>query len=228
MAVRVGVAWATYFQRKPYQFYPRLRYAYKPPSLFLQAMIEAGDRAKWLGSDEQLVTSCFDPQGRAQQVDILYLSSHGLTGASGFEVALHAGDWPLFGGGFGDTGPTVVVFDCCELADVQVPNWKQDWETALLGQGLRLVLGFSTKASGSRKAAARGTGFADELIASPNQSIKEAWFTAIHNSTSTNEEPVAIAFGDSDADAQDVLDTMSIGSLYGPRANTVPTVRTEP
>jgi hypothetical protein len=225
MTVRIGVAWATHFQRKPLQGYPRLRYGYRPASLFLQAMIEAGEDAGWVGCDEQLVAGSLDPGGAAQQVDILYVSSHGGPGANGYEIALHAADWPLLGGGFGVDGPTVVVFDCCDLADVKAANWEQHWSTPLLGKALRLVLGFSTRASGSRKPAIRGTAFADELARQP---ITDAWCTAVHNSTVTAEKPVAIALGDDRAEADAVLNTMTSGALYGPRTVSTPIVATRP
>ena len=220
MTVNVGVAWATHFQRKPLWGYPKLRYGYRPASLFLQAMLEAGRSSRWVGCDEQLTAVDLSTGGSAQQVDILYVSSHGGPGASGFEVALYGTDWPVLGGSFGVDGPTVVVFDCCDLVDLTVPNWQQDWETAQLGRALRLILGFSTRASGARKAGVRGTAFADELAQQP---ITKAWFTAVHNSTMTaGEKPVAIALGDDATEAAAIRDTMTISGLYAPRSAATP------
>lgn len=220
MTVNVGVAWATHFQRTGLQWYPRLRYGYRPASLFLQAMIEGGARSGWVGCDEQLTHLSLDVGGPAQQVDILYVSSHGGPGANGYEVALHGADWPVLGGGFGIDGPTVVVFDCCDLSVA-----KPDWETAKLGLSLRLILGFSGKASGARKAAVRGTAFADELNQQP---IADAWCTAVQNTTVTAEHPVAIALGDTLLDAMTVLDKMTIGALCGPRNAGTPFAATRP
>jgi hypothetical protein len=224
MTLSVGVAWVTHFQRKGYQrlLYRRLRYAYRAPSLFMQGMLEAGDDAKLLLVDESLADTCLDPGGTCQQVDLLYLSTHGMAGAGGFELCLHMLDRSLLAGGFGDDGPAIVVLDCCDLVDLTVGGWDKTWATGKLGKELRLVLGFSTPASVTRQDSVRGTAFVDELAKSP---VTDAWFAAIQNTSRVGlDQPVAIALGDSPADAQNVLDNLKIGSLPGPRSNRVPDV----
>ncbi|MFI5697738.1 hypothetical protein ACIA58_38130 [Kribbella sp. NPDC051586] len=120
-------------------------------------MLAAGANVKFVTFDENLVDQDLDHGGDAQQVDILYVATHRLNGASGYELGLHADDWPVLAGGFGDRGPVIVVFDCCDLADPAVIDWDRVWRTDKIGPQLRLVLGFASPASVSRQASIRGT-----------------------------------------------------------------------
>ena len=220
--INIGVAWSTHFQRQGLNklWYRRLRYAYRAPSLFLEGMLAAGANVKFVTFDENLVDQDLDQGGDAQQVDILYVATHGMSGASGYELALHADDWPVLSGGFGDQGPAIVIFDCCDLADPTVTGWDQAWRTGKIGPQLRLVLGFASPASVSRQASIRGTAFAQELDTKP---VTDAWFTSIQaGSYVGTDKPIAIAFGDDDVAAQQILDFTSAGSLPGPRTSQVP------
>ncbi|WP_427891346.1 DUF6345 domain-containing protein [Kribbella sp. GL6] len=224
MAITIGVVWATHFQRQGLNklWYRRLRYAYRAPSLFLEGMLAAGAEAHLVTFDENLDDADLDPGGSAQQVDILYVATHGMRGANGFELALHANDWRLLGGGFGDNGPAIVIFDCCDLVDLTAKDWDRQWRTDRLGPELRLILGFASPASVSLQASIRGTAFARELATKP---VTDAWFVSIQaGSYVGTDKPVAIAFGDDDQDARNVLDQLSIGALPGPRTSAVPGV----
>jgi hypothetical protein len=224
MTVSVGVAWSTHFQRSGFNqlLYRRLRYAYRAPSLFLEGMLAAGADIRLVTFDENLVDTDLGQAGAAQQVDLLYVATHGMNGATGFELALHANDWALASGGFGDQGPAVVIFDCCDLVHPTATGWDRHWRTDKLGRSLRLVLGFSSPASVSRQASVRGTAFAHELATKP---VTDAWFASIQNTSYVGtDKPVAIAFGDSDADARNVLDHARLNSLPGPRSQPTPGV----
>jgi Family of unknown function (DUF6345) len=224
MTITLGVVWATHFQRHGLNklWYRRLRYAYRAPSLFLEGMLASGAEVQLVTFDENLDDADLEPGGAAQQVDILYVATHGLRGSSGFELALHAGDWPLLGGGFGDHGPSIVIFDCCDLVDLGGTDWDEQWRTDKLGPELRLVLGFASPASVSLQASIRGTAFARELTTKP---VTDAWFVSIQaGSYVGTDKPVAIAFGDDDQDARNVLDQLCIGALPGPRTSSVPGV----
>ncbi|MFC9691517.1 DUF6345 domain-containing protein [Kribbella sp. NPDC056951] len=229
MAIRVGVAWATHFDRPLWQQalqtsvrHTRLRYAYRAPSLFLQGMLNAGDDIQFVLCDEDLTSTSLDP-GACQDVDILYVASHGGLGSNGFSVALHALDWDLLTSNFGGRGPAVVVFDCCNLDNVKQPGWTTKWENSSLGTELRMVLGFRSAASVSKLASIRGRAFATMLRQLP---VKDAWFGSMQaGAYYQTDEPLAIAFGDDPQDAQNTLDTLDIDNLPGPRTSATPTVK---
>jgi hypothetical protein len=229
MTTRIGVAWATHFQRPLTKrlTYRRLRYAYRAPALFLQGMLSSGADIELVAFDENLTDADLGPGGGAQQVDILYVATHGMTSAAGFELALHGNDWSLLSGGLGTAGPAIVIFDACNLADPSVAGWETTWRTDQLGTEVRLILGFSSPASVSKQTSIRGTAFAQELY--NKLPVTDAWFASIQNTTYVGtDQPLAIALGDDDADAKNVLDHLRIDALPGPRASAVPGVAWRP
>jgi hypothetical protein len=223
MTIKVGVAWATHFHRSGFDrmLYRKLRYAYRAPSLFLEGKLQAGAEVRLVTFDENLDDADLGQAGSAQQVDILYVATHGLTGRGGFELALYENDWAVLSGGFGEQGPSIVIFDCCDLTDLS-PGWDKAWRTKNVGRHLRLVLGFSTPASVSLQSTLRGKVFAEKLATLP---VADAWFASIQVSAYIGtDKPVAIAFGDDDADAEQVVGHAWAASMPGPRSSDVPGV----
>ena len=223
MAVRVGVGWATHFSRSGIKRlqYRRLRYAYRAPSFFLQGMIARGDNLEFVEFDEDLTSTDLNgPAALAPQVDVLYIASHGMTSNSGYQLALHGEDWTLMASTFGSTGPAVVIFDTCNLVDLRRNKWEDDWRTSAIGSALRLVLGFSSPATVSQPTSIRGSAFATELDRLP---VAEAWYASIQSTSYVGtDRPFAIAFGEDDNDAQNILDTARIDALPGPRTSAIP------
>jgi hypothetical protein len=225
MALRVGVGWSTHFARTGAARlqYRRLRYAYRAPSYFLDGMAAQKSTIDFALFDEDLDASGLTgTQSLAAGVDLLYVASHGVLSPSGYNLALHAADWPLLTSSFGDPGPAVVVFDTCDLVDTRRATWMDDWRDAGVGRALRLILGFSSPATVSQQASLRGMAFASGL---GTLTISDAWLNAVQTTRYVGtDKPVALAFGDDDADAQSVLDTATIGSIPGPRSSAVPGV----
>jgi len=75
----------------------------------------------------------------------------------------------------------------------------------------------------SRDASIRGTAFAQELFVKP---AADAWFTSVQACSYVGtDRPIAIAFGEDDAEAQAVLDYYWVnGGRPAPRASAIPGV----
>lgn len=221
----VGVAWCTYFERTGWQRlqYRRLRYAYRAPSYFLQGMLATGNSARFVRFDDSLVKNDLAGHGSpASQLDILYVSSHGMTTQAGYSVALTSADLALMSSGFGDFGPAIVVFDTCHLVESVSKTMMESWRTAAVGPSLRLILGFSSPATVSPRTSLRGLAFAKALSQMP---VSAAWFSSIQETRYLGtDHPIAIAFADDDKEAERILHTAKIDDflLLGPRKQTMP------
>lgn len=226
MSVAAGAAWCTYFSGTLRGLkFRRLRYAYRAPSFFTDEWLRAGQAIEFLRFDDNFETSSLDgsTDALAQTVDLLYVTSHGTNNSSGYRAILHGSDWKPALSGFGSERPTVVVFDTCDLLDGSDPAWSKPWEVSSVGLALRLVLGFSTPATIGQATSIRGRAFVQNLVA--GHSFVDAWTGAvIPTSYQGTDQPVAIAFGDSSADASSVLSSASLTSMPAPRTVAVPTV----
>jgi len=199
----VGAAWCTYFRWRNLKVYPGLRWSYRAPGLFLAGMGSQVRTTAVLGVDEHLDAADFDGAraSRGEDVDILYVATHGEYHSPDFRAILHATQWEPFASGLGQVRPTVAIFDACWLVD------PAGWLTAMangIGPALRLVLGYATPASMGKGPALRGHAFADNLAA--GDGVADAWLKAVHDQRVPKDRAVAIGFGDSDLEATRALD----------------------
>jgi hypothetical protein len=164
----------------------------------------------------------------AESVDLLYIASHGTTGANGYSAILHGTDWFPAALGTGGQRPVVAVFDTCDLLDPNDPNWRTHWEKASVGKALRLVLGFSSPATCGQATTVRGRAFVENLF-THHQNFVDAWDNAIRATRyQGTDHPVAIAFGDDAADARQIIQNASLTAIPGPRNANQPTVERFP
>lgn len=202
----VGVAWCTYFKR-PGLFYTGLRHGYRGAALFAAAYRRAGVcDVQCIDVDEDFDRENFDGtlDRRAEAVDVFYAASHGELRGADFRLVLHLDDWYVAQSGLDGLGPTVAVFDACQLVDFGDPNWKQPWQR-IRRPHLRLVCGFESKATVSRGATLRGRSFAEALLR--DEPVAAAWIDAVdaHSLRVRRDKPVVLGFGDSQQDADDSL-----------------------
>ena len=220
MAVTIGVAWCTFFKRSFWKHRGDLSHAYRAPGLFATKMQAAGHGIEFVVCDEPLEVADFDGTRRRLQdnIDLLYLLSHGAFSATGFDALLHMADWSPGATGIGQARLSCVVFDTCELINTAaIANWQAVWGKANLGTNLRLLLGFDGTAALDRKSAERGKAFAENLLA--GSTFADAWITAVSRHVrSKYRRAVAIGIGDTVADAQAVLNTASLASIPATRA----------
>ena len=228
LSAAVGVGWVTHFDRKGLGrlAYKRLRYAYRPPAFFMQEMNNLGASIDLIEFDEELQESdLHGSTARTAALDILFLSSHGSSKGGGYTLALHSRDWDVLASDLGSLGPKVLVADTCNLVTGNQPGWESAWENSNLGVDLRLVLGFSTAATAGRTSTMRGAEFVRELS---TRSVADAWLKAAYSAAyAKTDQPVAIALGDDDADANSVF-SAKLNSIPGPRSVGRPSVVRKP
>jgi hypothetical protein len=185
-------------------------------------MGQAGHAVRCLACDEELRLSDVDGTQRTLQdnVDILYVTSHGRFMPGGYQALFHGADWMPLNTGIGKARLVVAVFDTCFLIDGS-RNWQALWSSANLGPSLRLLLGFDGLAAMDRPAALRGMAFAENIL--NGKTFADAWIQAVHSTTTSQySKAVAIGIGDSLADAQSVLNTAGSGFLPPPRKGIQP------
>jgi hypothetical protein len=216
------VAWCTFFKRSFWTRRGDLRDAYRAPGLFATKMQAAAHGVEFVVCDEPLEVADFDGTRRRLQdnVDLLYLLSHGSFSAVGYDALLHSADWAPRATGIGQARLSVVVFDTCELIKTAaIPNWQAVWGAANLGTSLRLLLGFDGTAALDRKSAERGQAFAENLLA--GSTFADAWITAVRRHVrSQYRRAVAIGVGDTIPDAQAALNTASLSAMPAARTGT--------
>jgi hypothetical protein len=200
-----------------------MQHAYRPPGLFATKMPAAGHKVDCVACDDELVRADLDGTARTIQdsVDLLYVMTHGEFGKNGFEVLLYQGSWrPGDKPGIGHKNLVAAVFDTCHLIDTStITNWRSVWASANIGVNLRILLGFDGPAAINRGSTLRGKAFAENLI--NGKCFADAWLQAVSATTHwTGNKAVAIALGDSKADAINVLNNAKLASLPGPRVST--------
>lgn len=218
---RIGAAWSTDFKHPlRRRLFFRLRYSYRAPDFFVARMVKAGAPVAFVAFDEGLTLNRLS--GTTAQieddVDIMYLSTHGSCTNGLYRAHLQANDWIPTQHGLGRNGPAIIVFDTCNLVDLKDRNWINHWRGSTVGPALRLVLGFAGPADAGRKPSRRGDGFAREML--KGRPVAQAWLTAVHQTSVSYEDidhGIAIALGDSPSDAQHVLDNSCLGNWPGPR-----------
>jgi hypothetical protein len=225
----IGVGWSSHFERPGLQsfFYRKLRYAYRAPTFFLEAMLANNVDVKFLRFDEAL--ACADLDGTtgqlAESADLVYFASHGEYKAHGYSFILHGSDWRPCAKGLGTGSLSVAVFDTCDLVDLSDPSWRNAWISSA-GSHLRLLLGFASPATVATNSTIRGKGFAEQIIA--GDPLGPAWLHAVHDTAYAGADVgVAIGFGDDRADAEWALHKMTLADLPRPRSSASPPVTVE-
>lgn len=182
-------------------------------------MIANGGHIRFIGIDERLSASDFDgsQQMLADSVDLLYVASHGeYTSASTYRLILHADEWSVSGLNLGAGGPSVAVFDTCDLLDLNDPQWPTAWRSA--GAALRLLLGFASPATVATDSTLRGQVFAEKIVG--GDPIGPAWLQAVHATSYAGIDlAVAVGFGDTAEDANWALREMTLADLPTPRGD---------
>jgi hypothetical protein len=90
--VSVALAWSTHFDRPSllglWGGLARLRAAYRAPAFFGSAMREAGSTVGAIWADEEFGPAELDALVRGDELDILYVSTHGKWTPSGYMAHL--------------------------------------------------------------------------------------------------------------------------------------------
>lgn len=227
---KVGIVWCSAFAGPWWSRSWRLPCAYRPPSLFAAKMRTHGHDVIVLNCDEKLELSHLDGTLARlhDDVDILYVMTHGQFGTGGYAAELNVAQWFPNGTGLAGSNLKVAIFDTCNLLD-RSQNWQALWQ-ANLGKSLRVILGFEGTVAIDWGSALRGAAFAEELIGN-NLSFADAWLTAAHNSITyapAYKRAVAIGLGDTAADASAVLASASLASLPAARTVAVPALHLKP
>jgi hypothetical protein len=225
----IGVGWSSHFERPGLQslFYRKLRYAYRAPSFFLEAMLANQALLKFLRFDEALVHGDLDgTDGQlAESADLVYFASHGEYKAHGYSLLLHESDWKPCSTGLGTGSLSVAVFDTCDLVDLNDSSWRNDWISSV-GTHLRLLLGFASPATVATDSTIRGKAFAEKIIA--GEPLGHAWLRAVHDTAYAGADVgVAIGFGTDTPDAQWALHEMTLAHLPSPRIRNSPVIAVE-
>jgi hypothetical protein len=223
---QVGIGWSTYFKRrKRHLRQPRLKYAYRSPSFFGEAMRAQGHPADFLLVDESWDVQDFNGKRAALQdsVDVLYVCTHGQKATGSYRAVLHGADWEPFVTGIGNgTGPWIAVFDTCDLIDLSDPRLtgRGSW---MVGKSLRLLLGFASLATVDTGPSVRGRAFAANMTA--GLAVADAWLQAVHSTGFPGlDRAIAIAFGDDPSDARTVLDSATLASPVSARTAATPAI----
>jgi hypothetical protein len=211
----IGIGWSTEFDRTGWDrlYYRRLRYAYRAPAFFTALMLAGGCQAKFVRFDEGLKAQDLDGTNDriAETVDVLYIAAHGESPASGYRVALYSSYWTPSLDEFGATGPSVAVFDTCDLIDLRNAAWSAPW-VAKAGRTLRLLLGFASPATVAHDSTRRGQAFAESILS--GAPIGPSWLQAVNGTGYVGTDVgVAIGFGDDAADAGWALDQLTLADL---------------
>lgn len=220
----IGIGWSSHFQRPGLQslFYRKLRYAYRAPALFMEAMLADNARIKFLRFDEDLLPVDFDGTSDqlAESVDLVYFASHGEYRAHSYSLILHGADWKPCTKGLGTSSLSVAVFDTCDLLDLNDSAWQSSWVSSV-GPHLRLLLGFASPATVATDSTARGRAFAAKIIG--GDPLGPAWLQAVHGTAYAGADlGVAIGFGDDAADADWALHDMTLVDLPRRRKSSSP------
>jgi hypothetical protein len=190
-------------------------------------MRDAGHEIQFLICDDLLQLADLDGTSRRLQNDVqlLYVMTHGEFKNTGYEVCLHSADWVPGTTGIGQNNLAVAVFDTCGLIDKSsIPNWQAVWRTANVGPTVRLLLGFDGPVLIDRASGLRGKAFAENLLS--GNTFADAWIGAVHSTVpSSSGKAVAIGIGDHAAGAQNILDTASISFMPSPRGTGVPSFK---
>ena len=203
----VGVGWCTHWQH-PGVSYGRLRYGYRAAALFAGACVRTiGWEVRWVDVDEGFSAVEYNGTNarRGDGLDVLYVASHGELHSNDFRLVCHSDLWEAAALGLDGQAPRVVVFDACNLVDLNDPTWADPW-VALARPRLRLVCGFASNAIVGKGAALRGGDFAESLV--NDDAVAQAWLDAVvahQPRLRRGQRAVAIGFGDSNADARDSL-----------------------
>ena len=222
----IGVGWSSHFKRAGIQslFYRKLRYAYRAPAFFLEAMLANNAAVKFLRFDEALLPGDLDGTSGhlAESVDLVYFASHGEYKAHSYSLILHGSDWKPCATGLGVSSLSVAVFDTCDLLDLNDSAWHNAWVSGA-GPHLRLLLGFASPATVATHSTARGKAFATKIIG--GAPLGPAWLEAVHGTAYAGADlGVAVGFGDDTADAKWALDQMTLGDLPRPRSSSSPPI----
>lgn len=222
--MRIGTAWCVFFKRgfvanigiRP------LRHAYRGPAHFAGEMMVTGHDLAFTSCDEVWEVDDFNGvrATRHDDVDLLYVATHGVQKGTGYEALLQLNDWQPGATGLGGSRLSVVVFETCYLLDRgSYPAWQSPWSH--LGGSVRLLLGFEGKAAMDRHATLRGRAFAENLI--NGDTFADAWLNAVKaTSGMLHKHAVAIGIGDSASDAKHVLATASLNNLPPARSGAIP------
>lgn len=202
----IAAGWNTFSRWRGLQRYSGLKWAYRAPALFLSKFSEAGlGETRVFDIDERLSdTGLTSFLGGPDAPVLFYLCCHGELDANVYRVVLETSDWT----------PTVsaprcrvLVCDTCHLVNLAASTWQCDLASSGVGREVRLLLGFASKATVSKSSAKRGSLFAEYLAR--GDAVSDAWIQAVHDSMqliwSDGDTPIAIALGDSPAEAAAVL-----------------------
>jgi hypothetical protein len=220
----IGVGWSSHFHRTGlrnlYHHYRKLRYAYRAPAFFMEAMLANNATIKFLRFDESLVSADLNGNSKqlAESVDLVYFSSHGEYKAHSYSLILHGSEWKPCDQGLGADSLSVAVFDTCDLLDLNDSAWHNAWVSSV-GPHFRLLLGFASPATVATDSTARGKAFAEKIIR--GDPLGPAWLQAVHGTAYAGADlGVAIGFGDDSADADWALHDMTLADLPRPRKSS--------
>jgi hypothetical protein len=188
-------------------------------------MVNAGHHVKFMRFDEGLRAQDLDGTNAhvTDAIDFLYLSTHGECRRSQYQAILRDANWRPCESGFGGAGPSIAVFDTCDLVSLTDADWWKPW-AASVGPSLRLLLGFGSPATIEQVSTKRGRAFAEEIVS--GAPIGPAWIRAVHETGYVGlDVGVAIGFGDSTADANWALRNLTLNDL--PAKRKTPTVMVE-
>jgi Family of unknown function (DUF6345) len=220
--VTINIVWCSFFKRPGLAAalrlsYQTLKHAYRGPSLFAGKMQEAGHSTNLIKCDEKVALNDFQTDRIHEQATIFYLMTHGTFGSAGYGACLKDADWHPQVSGLGSKDTVVAVFDTCYLIDSKY-SWQSIWSCANFGPSLRLMLGFDNLAEVGRGPALRGYAFAENLV--NGQTFVDAWFAAVATNTVVSNKAIAIGIGDSQSDAQQVLNTASLAAMPSARSTS--------
>jgi hypothetical protein len=196
--LRVGVAFCTRFRRRswvPVWGGPGdLPDAHRAPASFSEAVLNAGGSVEWFAADERVETTLAAlPASPLADVDLLWVTTHGVFDAAGYRAILRNLDWRC---GTGLAGPQVVVFDTCHLIDRGRTGWEAAWGAH--AGSLRLALGFEGEATVDELSSSRGAVLVEQLDA--GATYADAWSYAVISTSPwapgrRTDVPVAMGLG---------------------------------
>lgn len=238
-SLRIGAVWCTLFDdpwTRGLRYLP-LVHMWRGPSFFVSSTFRyGGGRIAIVRFDEDLRRDDLDGSRAriAGSVDLFYGASHGLFQNDEFSMALRGADWSPCVSGFDGAGPKIAVFETCYLVRCGQAtcrrgtcNWRQGacaavdgaWTGPNIGPTVRFVLGFASTASGDRTSTRRGWAFGENLF-KHKMTISGAWLSAVQTTASAPDVGIAIALGDDDADANDLLTNADAHHALPPRTGS--------